>query len=248
LWPEIVDAVKNRRRLTWIQLSQHAQAVGLDGKTLTVGFNNAGARESFVNGRSDLILQQVIIDLVGQDWRVEAIVDPSAQPGQPQPGQAQPGQVQPGQVQPGQVQSGQTQRGRSQTGQGRPAPSQPAGAGSTAPAEAAGLEAPPKGGRDVRTGTPPAEPPDWAVAPPAGAAEPGNDAKPGNRSAGARDAIRQTRPSGAPRSLAEPGGTGDARPADEDAHRDDPEIEALDTAQLLTQRLGAQVIEEIPHG
>ena len=29
---------------------------------------------------------------------------------------------------------------------------------------------------------------------------------------------------------------------------DDPELEALDGAQLLTQRLGAQVIEEIPHG
>ena len=45
-----------------------------------------------------------------------------------------------------------------------------------------------------------------------------------------------------------PGAAVAAPPSDQDAHRDDPEIEALDGAQLLTQRLGAHVIEEIPHG
>jgi DNA polymerase III subunit gamma/tau len=85
----------------------------------------------------------VIIDLVGEDWKVEAIVDPSAQPGRTPPAAS-------------------------------PAPGGPAAA-------------------------PPAAP---SVAP---------------------------------------------NPT-EDAHRDDPEIEALDGTQLLTQRLGAQVIEEIPHG
>ena len=50
---------------------------------------------------------------------------------------------------------------------------------------------------------------------------------------------------GAP--VTDPGGSG-SRDADDDADRDDPEIEALDGTELLTQRLGAQVIEEIPHG
>ena len=81
LWPEVVEAVKSQRRVTWIQLSQHAQVIGLDGRTLTIGFNNAGARESFVKGRSDVLVQQVLIDLVGQEWVVDAINDPSAQPG-----------------------------------------------------------------------------------------------------------------------------------------------------------------------
>jgi hypothetical protein len=72
-------------------------------------------------------------------------------------------------------------------------------------------------------------------------------AEPAQRSAGARDAIRQTRPAGAARPGSDPG-AGGARDADNDAHRDDPEIEALDGTELLTQRLGAQVIEEIPHG
>ncbi len=48
---------------------------------LTLGFKNAGARESFAGGGSDEILRQALIDMIGADWKVEAIIDPSAQPG-----------------------------------------------------------------------------------------------------------------------------------------------------------------------
>ncbi len=48
---------------------------------LTVGFKNAGARDSFLGGGSEEILRQAAIDVIGADWRVEAIVDPSADPG-----------------------------------------------------------------------------------------------------------------------------------------------------------------------
>ena len=58
-------------------LSQHAHVVDVDGTRLTVGFANAGARDSFVNGGCDEILRQAAIDVVGMDWRVESIVDPS---------------------------------------------------------------------------------------------------------------------------------------------------------------------------
>jgi DNA polymerase III subunit gamma/tau len=87
LWPDIVEAVKLKRRVTWIHLSQEAQVVAVDDRTLTLGFKNPGARSSFMGGGSDEILRQVLIDVVGHDWRVEAIVDPSAQPG-PSPEQA----------------------------------------------------------------------------------------------------------------------------------------------------------------
>nr|WP_217702504.1 DNA polymerase III subunit gamma and tau [Nocardioides guangzhouensis] len=88
LWPDIVDATKLKRRVTWIHLTQHAQVVAVDDKTLTLGFGNAGARESFVNGGSPEIVRQAAIDVVGADWRVEAIVDPGATPGAPPPQQA----------------------------------------------------------------------------------------------------------------------------------------------------------------
>ncbi len=70
------------RRFTWILLSQNAQVIGVDAKTLTVGFKNAGARDSFVGGGSEEILRQAAIDMIGADWAVETVVDPSAQPGQ----------------------------------------------------------------------------------------------------------------------------------------------------------------------
>jgi DNA polymerase-3 subunit gamma/tau len=81
LWPDLLERVKRLRRFTWILLSQNAQVSAVDDRTLTVAFVNAGARNSFVSGGSDEILRQAAIDVIGQDWRVEAIVDPSAAPG-----------------------------------------------------------------------------------------------------------------------------------------------------------------------
>jgi DNA polymerase-3 subunit gamma/tau len=81
LWPDLLEAVKLKRRYTWILLSQNAQVAAVDDKTLTIALVNAGARSSFVSGGSEEILRQAAIDVIGQDWRIEAIVDPSAQPG-----------------------------------------------------------------------------------------------------------------------------------------------------------------------
>jgi DNA polymerase-3 subunit gamma/tau len=80
LWPDIVEATKQRRRLTWIYLTQQAQVVAVDDKTLTLGFANSGARDSFDSGGSGEIVRQAAIDVVGHDWRVETIVDPGAEP------------------------------------------------------------------------------------------------------------------------------------------------------------------------
>ncbi|WP_344462851.1 DNA polymerase III subunit gamma and tau [Kitasatospora kazusensis] len=76
-WPQILEAVKNRRRFTWILLSQNGQVAGFDGSTLQVSFINAGARDSFVSSNSDDVLKQALSDALGVDWRVECIVDPS---------------------------------------------------------------------------------------------------------------------------------------------------------------------------
>ena len=80
LWPDIVEATKLRRRVAWMHLTQNSQVIGVEGNTLVLGFNNAGARDSFVNGGCDEILRQAAIDVVGMDWKVDAIVDPGARP------------------------------------------------------------------------------------------------------------------------------------------------------------------------
>jgi DNA polymerase-3 subunit gamma/tau len=78
LWPEIIENVKNRRRLTWSLISASAQLAAIDDKILTISLINAGARDSFTRSGSDDILREAIIDVVGIDRRVEAIIDPSA--------------------------------------------------------------------------------------------------------------------------------------------------------------------------
>jgi len=81
LWPDLLESVKLKRRFSWIMLSQNAQVAAVDATTLTVALINAGARDSFLRSGSDEILRQSAIDVIGQDWRIDSIVDPSAQPG-----------------------------------------------------------------------------------------------------------------------------------------------------------------------
>ncbi|MEU4288831.1 DNA polymerase III subunit gamma and tau [Kribbella sp. NPDC026596] len=81
LWPEVLEAVKSKRRFAWIMLSQNAQVIGIDEQTLTLGLVNAGARESFARSGSDEILRQAMIDTIGLNRRIEAVVDPSTDPG-----------------------------------------------------------------------------------------------------------------------------------------------------------------------
>ncbi|MFI9720801.1 DNA polymerase III subunit gamma and tau [Streptomyces sp. NPDC052396] len=77
MWPQVLEAVKNRRRFTWILLSQNAQITGFDGSTLQVGFSNAGARDSFANSGSEDVLRQALGDALGVQWKIELVVDPS---------------------------------------------------------------------------------------------------------------------------------------------------------------------------
>ncbi|MFG2718830.1 DNA polymerase III subunit gamma and tau [Streptomyces sp. NPDC048416] len=82
MWPDILEAVKNKRRFTWILLSQNAQVAGFDGTTVQLGFINAGARDNFASSGSEDVLRSVLSERFGVQWKVEAIIDPSggAQP------------------------------------------------------------------------------------------------------------------------------------------------------------------------
>ncbi|NEA49481.1 DNA polymerase III subunit gamma and tau, partial [Streptomyces sp. SID10815] len=77
LWPNILEAVKNRRRFTWILLSQNAQVAGFDGTTLQIAFVNSGARDNFAGSGSEDVLRQALAEQFNVQWKIEAIVDPS---------------------------------------------------------------------------------------------------------------------------------------------------------------------------
>ncbi|MFF3395641.1 DNA polymerase III subunit gamma and tau [Streptomyces sp. NPDC002669] len=83
MWPDILEAVKNRRRFTWILLSQNAQVTGFDGTTLQIGFLNAGARDNFSGSGSEDVLKQALAERFNAQWKIEAIVDPSGGAGAP---------------------------------------------------------------------------------------------------------------------------------------------------------------------
>ncbi|MFE7136297.1 DNA polymerase III subunit gamma and tau [Streptomyces sp. NPDC057644] len=83
MWPDILEAVKSRRRFTWILLSQNAQVAGFDGTTLQLGFLNAGARDNFASSGSEEILKQVLAERFSAQWRIEAVIDPSGGGGMP---------------------------------------------------------------------------------------------------------------------------------------------------------------------
>ncbi|MEV6397105.1 DNA polymerase III subunit gamma and tau, partial [Streptomyces sp. NPDC051907] len=91
MWPEILEAVKNRRRFTWILLSQNAQVAGFDGTTLQLGFINAGARDNFASSGSEEVLKQALSEQFNVQWKVEAIVDPSGGVGGSPSGPGAPG-------------------------------------------------------------------------------------------------------------------------------------------------------------
>ncbi|WP_432099764.1 DNA polymerase III subunit gamma and tau [Streptomyces sp. WAC 04229] len=85
LWPNILEAVKNRRRFTWILLSQNAQVTGFDGTSLQIGFVNAGARDNFVSSGSEDVLRQALAEQFNVQWKIDAVVDPSGGSAPPPP-------------------------------------------------------------------------------------------------------------------------------------------------------------------
>jgi DNA polymerase-3 subunit gamma/tau len=77
LWPDVIENVKKRRRLTWSLLSTSAQIVAVDETLITIGIVNAGTRDSFVRSESEEILRQAFIEIVGIDRKIEVVVDAS---------------------------------------------------------------------------------------------------------------------------------------------------------------------------
>ncbi|MFF4614022.1 DNA polymerase III subunit gamma and tau [Streptomyces albidoflavus] len=147
LWPNVLDAVKNRRRFTWILLSQNAHVAGFDGTTLQLGFLNAGARDNFASSGSEDVLKQALGEEFQVNWKIETVIDASGGQGPATPpgggggggwGQA-PAQPRPAAPAPAPA----------------PAPPQPGPAAPPAPAPAS--QAPPAPQREQRPPAP--EPP-----------------------------------------------------------------------------------------
>ena len=77
LWPQVIENVKGKRRLTWSLLATSAQILSVDDENISIGIVNAGARDSFVRSESDLILSDAFEEVAGVRRKIVASVDSS---------------------------------------------------------------------------------------------------------------------------------------------------------------------------
>ncbi len=71
-WDGILDAVRQVRKVSWIQLS-NANVASLEGNVLTLEFARDGELKGFAASGSDAILARVLRERFGVDWHVRAV-------------------------------------------------------------------------------------------------------------------------------------------------------------------------------
>lgn len=99
-WPAVLAALKQRSIVVWANVSTNAQVVGVEGNLVTLGFAQVGAMKNFTGGGKDAVVAGALGDVLGGNWRVEAVVGGAPGPSnprsprpapQPGPAQGQPG-------------------------------------------------------------------------------------------------------------------------------------------------------------
>ena len=77
MWPDVIESVKRKRRLTWSLISASAQILSVDNEQITIGIVNAGARDSFIRSESEAILVDAFVEVTGIKRKIEVVVDSS---------------------------------------------------------------------------------------------------------------------------------------------------------------------------
>jgi DNA polymerase-3 subunit gamma/tau len=77
MWPQVIENVKGKRRLTWSLLATSAQILSIDDESISIGIVNSGARDSFVRSESDVILSDAFEEVAGVRRKIVATVDSS---------------------------------------------------------------------------------------------------------------------------------------------------------------------------
>jgi DNA polymerase-3 subunit gamma/tau len=77
IWPQVIENVKGKRRLTWSLLATSAQIISIDDESINIGIINTGARDSFVRSESDVILSDAFAEVAGVRRKIVATVDSS---------------------------------------------------------------------------------------------------------------------------------------------------------------------------
>ena len=79
-WPEVLEKIKVRRRVTWITVRENAQVHDFSAGVLTLAFNNPGARESFSRGGSDQVVREAVLEVLGVAPNIQAVASDDQPP------------------------------------------------------------------------------------------------------------------------------------------------------------------------
>jgi len=73
-WPRVLEAVKNRRRLTWTLLSSNSFPLSFESGVAKIAMPSAGALDSFERSNSGEVLLSAMIDVFEGEFKIEMIV------------------------------------------------------------------------------------------------------------------------------------------------------------------------------
>ncbi|MFE4422021.1 hypothetical protein [Streptomyces sp. NPDC056817] len=79
-WPQILDAIKSRRRFTWILVSQHVKVRSYDGTTLTLAVFNQAACENLVSSGSCEVIEDALAEILGTRPALKRVVEANTPP------------------------------------------------------------------------------------------------------------------------------------------------------------------------
>ncbi len=80
MWPQVLDAVKPRKRTTHALLS-HAQVVEVTGSTLKLSFSTGPIARQFDAGVNPDVLGEALHEVLGVKWKVVTVVGAGEAPG-----------------------------------------------------------------------------------------------------------------------------------------------------------------------
>jgi DNA polymerase-3 subunit gamma/tau len=244
-WPEILDAVRDERKVAWILL-RNTSAESVEGSVLTVAFASEGEARSFASSGHEAVLVGAVASLLGVNVRIRAM---AADAGSRGPATAKPGgppaRGAPSRAVPATADAADPAADGARPAAGGSSGHAAAGPG-TAPGEApAGTAGDPSPAPGTRHSSRPGGAAGRAGAGRAGpAASPPASGRASSSAAGRAGSSRAGSARRQPRATSAPG----ADAAAEEPWPDEegsPEQPGLSGMELIARQLGGQVIEEI---
>ena len=234
-WPEILDAVREERKVAWILL-RNTSVESFEGGVLTIAFPKEGEARGFAGSGHDQVLIGTLAAMMGVTVRVRTVASGPGGPGRPGAPDTRGGQSAPG---------GPASPPAGPSSAADPAPGSPAAPHDPPTADVAlapgGRPGQSRGaGHGQDAGSPPSAPDGGNPGRPAAKADAAHGERPARRASGAQGQGGQRRHRGAEPSRPPAGPAEEQWP--DDATGPGADVSGM---ELIRRQLGGRVIEEI---